>query len=161
MVGDTHLIEQITRFITENFGGAYDVYDISLRRLQRRIVLTIAIDAAHGVGIDDCEKVSRALSKHLDTTDPIPGRYLLEVSSPGAERLLKRHVDFERSVGRLVRWRIKAPGAEHGKEVFQARLHEVLSDRVRVSAAEGIQELLLDDVSEARTILEFPRKARG
>ena len=57
------------------------------------------IDAARGVGIDDCARVSRAISPLLDASDPITGAYNLEVSSPGFDRLLERQEDFMRFAG--------------------------------------------------------------
>lgn len=158
---DEALQERIAGFVSEQFAGAYDIYDINLRRDHRRLVLTVTIDAAQPIGIEDCEKVSRALSQWLDAHDPIPGRYVLEVSSPGVERVLRRPVDFQRSVGRLVRWTLKPSSAGGPKEVFSARLQEVWPDRVRVAETAALRELPLDQVLEARTVLEFPRKRRG
>ena len=64
--------------------------------------LRVYIDKADGVGIDDCEAVSRELDVLLDETDPIPDSYVFEVSSAGAERALKRPGDFERFMGETV-----------------------------------------------------------
>ena len=61
--------------------------------------LRVFIDKEGGVSIDDCEAVSRALDPILDERDPVPGSYVFEVSSAGAERELKRPSDFERFMG--------------------------------------------------------------
>ena len=61
--------------------------------------LRVYIDKPEGVGIDDCEAVSRELDVLLDEADPIPDSYVFEVSSAGAERELKRPSDFERFMG--------------------------------------------------------------
>ena len=61
--------------------------------------LRVYIDRPEGVGIDDCEAVSRELDVLLDEADPIPDSYVFEVSSAGAERELKRPSDFEHFLG--------------------------------------------------------------
>lgn len=161
MDSQRELLAEIEAFVLSHFGGAYDIYEIRFERLQRRTVLAVAIDSAAGVGVDDCERVSRALSRFLDERDPIPGRYVLEVSSPGAERVLKRPVDFERNLGRLVRWTTRSGADGSEKKVFEARLHEIGAHSVRVVGTDGMCELPLGDVLEARVVLEFPRKGRG
>ena len=65
--------------------------------------LRVYIDKPEGVGIDDCEAVSRELDVLLDEADPIPDSYVFEVSSAGAERELKRPSDFVRFMGSQVR----------------------------------------------------------
>jgi len=63
-------------------------------------VLRVFVQSDQGVTIETCVQVSRALSDRLDQVDPIPGRYFLEVSSPGLERRLRGIADFEREVGK-------------------------------------------------------------
>ncbi|ACL21697.1 ribosome maturation factor RimP [Desulfitobacterium sp. LBE] len=65
--------------------------------------LRIYIDKEGGVDIDDCTNVSHLVSEVLDKHDPIAQAYMLEVSSPGLERPLKKDEDFERFTGKLVR----------------------------------------------------------
>jgi ribosome maturation factor RimP len=62
-----------------------------------------------GITIEDCEKVSRAMSDRLDETDPIPYQYLLEVSSPGLDRLLRLPEHFENAIGEAVEVHLYAP----------------------------------------------------
>ena len=65
-------------------------------------LLRLYIDAAQGISVDDCERVSRAVSELLDAADPIPGHYTLEVSSPGIERVLRTAQQFASYVGEQV-----------------------------------------------------------
>ena len=153
------VVEKVRRFVETTFTGKYDVYDVLFRAGKNRCTLEVKIDAAAGVNISDCEAVSRALSKHLDEVDLIHLPYNLEVSSPGAERRLLRPVDYERQVGRLVRWVLKAVN-DGPKEVFQARLQEFNPPAVRVSTEKEIREFPLERVDEARVVLEFPRKKK-
>src|SRR6478735_11160732 len=64
--------------------------------------LRVFIDSDNGVDIEDCGAVSEKLSEKMDAIDPIPHNYFLEVSSPGAERPLKKEKDFEKAIGKNV-----------------------------------------------------------
>ena len=68
--------------------------------------LRVYIDKQGGITIDDCELVSRVLSEQLDKDDFIEDSYILEVSSPGLGRPLKKEKDFERSIGKEVEVRL-------------------------------------------------------
>ena len=61
-----------------------------------RAVVRIFIDRPEGIGVEDCERVSREVSALLDVEDPIPHAYTLEVSSPGFDRVLRTRAHFER-----------------------------------------------------------------
>ncbi len=71
--------------------------------------LRLYIDKEGGVGIDDCERISRRLDPILDEADPIPESYVFEVGSAGAERELKRPSDFEQFMGSEVEIRLYQP----------------------------------------------------
>ena len=79
-----------------------EVWDVEYVREAGAWYLRVYIDKPGGVGIDDCEAVSRALDPVLDEADPVPGSYVFEVSSAWAERELKRPGDFERFIGEQV-----------------------------------------------------------
>ncbi len=71
--------------------------------------LRVYIDKEGGVSIDDCEAVSRPLSDALDEADPIPDSYTFEVSSAGADRVLKKPEHFQRFLGAEVEVRLYRP----------------------------------------------------
>jgi ribosome maturation factor RimP len=150
---------KVRSFVESSFDGRYEVYDLHFKSLNKRWVLQIFLDREEGISIQDCETVSRAVSRFLDEADLIHCRFTLEVSSPGVERKLKRPVDFQRHVGKLVRWVLK-PEGEKAKEVFQARLQEYSPEKILVLQAKGLREFALSQVEEAQTVFEFPKKAR-
>ena len=76
-----------------------EVWDVEYVKEAGQWFLRVYIDKAGGIGIDECERMSRELDPILDEADPIPGSYTFEVSSAGAERQLKRPSDFERFLG--------------------------------------------------------------
>lgn len=82
--------------------------------------LRVYIDKDGGVDIDDCSKVSELLSAKLDESDPIPQAYFLEVSSPGAERPLKKPEDLHKAVGKHVHITTYEP--INGDKVFEGKL---------------------------------------
>lgn len=154
------VLEKVRTFIESTFEGRYEIYDLQFKTIDKRLYLQIFLDSPDGIGIQDCEKVSRGLSVFLDEQDLIHRRYLLEVSSPGVERVFKRQVDFERHIGKLVKWTMK-PSGERGREVFKARLQVFSPERITVLAEEGQRDFPLEAVEQARAVLEFPRKTRG
>ena len=82
--------------------------------------LRVYIDKDGGVNIDDCEAVSRALEVKLDEKDPIEQAYILEVSSPGIDRPLKKDADFVKYQGEIIA--VKLYKAQDGSKQYQGRL---------------------------------------
>ncbi|MFO1407339.1 MAG: ribosome maturation factor RimP [Steroidobacteraceae bacterium] len=83
-------------------------------------LLRLYIDAGPGITLDDCERVSRAVSEVLDRDDPIAGEYTLEVSSPGLERPLRTAEQFGRYVGETVYVELAVP--QDGRRRYKGRL---------------------------------------
>ena len=79
-----------------------ELVDIQIKRQRNGHLLRIFIYKKSGVNLDDCENVSEQLSRVLEVDDIFPGRYVLEVSSPGLDRPLKTQKDFKRCIGELV-----------------------------------------------------------
>lgn len=145
----------VKAFVEDSF--PYEIFDITYKPVLGRMVLEVTIDSPDGVTVEDCEKVSRGLSDFLDEVDLIHRAFTLEVSSPGVERVFKRQVDYERHLGKMVRWTLfdEATGR---KEAFKARLQEFSPDRIVVRSEKGLREFPLTMVKEARAVLEFPPK---
>jgi ribosome maturation factor RimP len=86
-------------FLDEN---GFELVDIEYVKEGSNWFLRVYVDKDGGIDIDDCGRVSEYVSEKLDANDPIPGAYFLEVSSPGAERPLKKPADFVKAVGKHV-----------------------------------------------------------
>lgn len=82
--------------------------------------LRVYIDKDGGVTIDDCERVSRALEARLDEEDPIAQAYILEVSSPGLDRPLKKEADFVKYRGEIID--VKLYQQKNGSKQYQGKL---------------------------------------
>ena len=93
----TDKVTELAKPVVEEEGCS--LWDVEYVREAGSWFLRIFIDKDGGVGIDDCERISRRLDPILDEADPIPDSYVFEVGSAGAERELKRPGDFEQFMG--------------------------------------------------------------
>lgn len=96
--------------------------------------LRVYIDKDGGVGITDCEAISRKLDPILDEADPVPGSYLFEVGSAGAERELKRPSDFEQFIGSEVEVKLYQP--HEGRKTLVGTLDGYSDGNITVSGTE-------------------------
>jgi ribosome maturation factor RimP len=132
------------------------LYDAQWDARGRTPVLRLLIDKPEGVDLDDCARVSNAVSAVLDAYDPIEQAYELEVSSPGAERPLRSEEELRRALGRRVNVRLR-----HGEDeaILEGRLLEIAADDIVVEAREGRRlvpvRIARDDVIAARRALEI------
>jgi ribosome maturation factor RimP len=97
------LRERLTALIEPLVGRlGYELVELEYSAGRGSAVVRLFIDRPEGVGLEDCERVSREVSALLDVEDPIPTAYTLEVSSPGFDRLLRTQAHFARFVGSRV-----------------------------------------------------------
>jgi ribosome maturation factor RimP len=87
----------------------YELVELEQSSGRGSAVVRLFIDRPEGVGLEDCERVSREVSAVLDVEDPIPTAYTLEVSSPGFDRVLRTQAHFARFVGSRVLVELAAP----------------------------------------------------
>ena len=87
----------------------YELSDLEVKVGGKHGVVRVFIDKPDGIGLDDCEKVSLAVSALLDVEDPLPGHYDLEVSSPGLDRKLTKIEHFQRFEGETVKVQMRFP----------------------------------------------------
>lgn len=102
--------DELARLLEPTVAGlGYELTDLELRIGGQGGVIRLFIDKADGVGLADCENVSRQVSAVLDIEDPVPGHYVLEVSSPGLDRKLTKPAHFLRFLGHEVRVQMRFP----------------------------------------------------
>lgn len=110
--------------------------------------LCLYIDKPGGVTLADCETVSRDVSDLLDAYDPIPNRYILEVSSPGVERPLTKESDFRRFQGEMVKVYTGEP--VEGMKKINGKLHEVRNGCIVMLLEKGDQvEIPFSQITKA------------
>ncbi len=100
---------------------SYEIYDIEYEKEGPNWYLKVFMDKEGGFSINDCVAFSHALEEKLEEDDPIETAYILEVSSPGLDRPLKKDKDFKKNLGKLVDVKTFQPVEELGK-AFQATL---------------------------------------
>jgi|SRR5919198_4345620 ribosome maturation factor RimP len=146
-------IEEVVTPVLRDHG--LELVDIDWRQLRPRGILRLFVDKPGGVGIGDCERVSREIGDVLDAAAIIDASYDLEVSSPGLDRVLRKEREFRWAVGRRVRcW------LDGGREV-RGRLVAVESDRLVLEHDGERVDLPRAGVTKARLEADvpWPRKA--
>ncbi|MYS37633.1 ribosome maturation factor RimP [Streptomyces sp. KhCrAH-43] len=136
-----------------------ELEEIEVSRAGRRRVLRIVVDSDEGVELDACAELSRSISAKLDETDAMgEDEYVLEVSSPGADRPLTEHRHYVRNTGRLARLTLREGGE------LVARILGVDEDGLdlEVPGVKGrkptARRIAFDEIAKARVELEFNRK---
>jgi len=125
----------------------YELADIDAH-LGRRGLLRLFIDRQGGVTLDDCQRVSEQVGAFLDVEDPLPGSYVLEVSSPGFDRRLRTLAHFERFNGELARVELK--DARDGRRNLSGRLAGVEGGLVLLEVEGEMWRVPMNDIAVAR-----------
>jgi ribosome maturation factor RimP len=150
---DAKEIETLLTPLIEQEGG--ELVDLQWRREGHQWVLRLFLDKPKGITLDDCAYFSDRVGATLDEGEKISQSYVLEVSSPGLDRVIKKDKDFERFAGKPVKLRLKLP--ENGQRRFSGTLKGLNGGKVEVQvekdlkafAREAIDELRLDDSAAA------------
>mgnify|MGYP005825038649 FL=1 len=144
--------EQLLQPILDEHG--FELVDVEYVKEGSNWYLRSYIDKEGGITIDDCELVSRSLSDALDREDFIDDPYIMEVSSPGLGRPLKKEKDFQRSLGKDVEVRLYR-AVNHEKE-FAGVLTAYDEERVTLEMGEsGEQTFLRSDIALIRLAIDF------
>lgn len=126
----------------------YELVELEHSAGRSQAVLRLFIDRPAGVGIGDCERVSREVAALLDVEDPIPTAYTLEVSSPGFDRVLRTAAHFERFVGSRVFVELKAPRS--GRRRYTGVLQAVSGSGIELEVDRQKVEVPFGEIGKAR-----------
>ena len=160
------IVESVTKLaapLAEELG--YELVDVEYRKEGPDWVLRCFIDCETGVGINQCQRFSEALERLLDSADPIPGSYLLEVSSPGLERPLKKEGDFIRFTGNTIAVKLLQP--IDGQKNYTGILQEVLpghqpdSYRIVIANLDRITEIPREIIAKANLTADIFNPKKG
>jgi len=149
--------ERVVREIVEPVvkDAFLELFDLQLRRQGKRTHVILVLDKREGsVTLEECEQVSRDVEKRLDALDPIEGSYLLEVSSPGLDRLLRGPEDCRRFAGSMALFIVREP--LEGNYSPRGRLIGAESDAA-VLRLEGGKEARIpfSNVKSAKLVVEI------
>ncbi len=126
----------------------YELSDLQAKIGGQNGLLRLFIDKADGISLEDCEKVSLAVSALLDVEDPLQGQYNLEVSSPGADRTLTKLAHFERFTGETVKVQMRFP--IEGRRRFRGKLLSADEENIVVEVDGQSHTLSMATIDTAR-----------
>ena len=129
------------------------LWDVEYVREAGSWYLRLFIDKDGGVGIDDCERISRRLDPILDEADPIPESYVFEVGSAGAERELKRPSDFAQFMGAEVEVKLYKP--LEGRKAWVGELAGYDAGAVTLRIGEEERRFTAAEVAQVRLHVSF------
>jgi ribosome maturation factor RimP len=128
----------------------FELADLELNIGGRDGLVRVFIDKPEGVDLTDCELVSRQLSAILDVEDPLPGRYALEVSSPGLDRRLTKPAHFQRFTGETIQVKLRFP--VDGRRNFRGALQAADEEKIEVEVDGELHSLQIATIESARLI---------
>ena len=128
----------------------YRIWDVTYSKIGADYHLEITIDRDAGIGIDDCERVHRAIDPILDECDPIEGFYYLEVSSPGIERELRTEEHILACIGERVE--AKLFSAKDGRKSYEGRLLSFEDGKIVIDEDGNEATLLRTEISKLTTV---------
>lgn len=140
-------VEKIAEEILANTD--YELVDVEYVK-ERDWFLRVYIDKEGGIGLDDCQEVSGLLDEKLEELNIINDRYILEVSSPGLDRALKKEKDFKREMGKLVD--ITLYKAIDGEKMITGKLTGYTKDIITINET---REIALKDIALVRLHIDF------
>ncbi|MFE4074042.1 ribosome maturation factor RimP [Peribacillus sp. YIM B13477] len=151
----TEVVEELALPILEEL--QLELVEVEYVKEGKSWFLRVYIDKETGVDIDDCGNVSEKLSEKLDEVDPIPQNYFLEVSSPGAERPLKKEKDFLNAIGKNVYIKTYEPILD--EKEFEGTLTsfdgEEVTIEVRIKTRKKTIVIPFEKVAKARLAITF------
>ncbi|MBP9726536.1 MAG: ribosome maturation factor RimP [Gammaproteobacteria bacterium] len=144
-------VEALIKIVAPVVSGlGYEFWGCELLSAGNSQKLRIYIDNQKGIDVEDCATVSRQVSAVLDVEDPIPGEYVLEVSSPGIDRPLFYIEQYQQYIGENIKLRLKVPQA--GRRNFSGRLKAVEGHRISMVLEDQEVTLECDNIGRAKLV---------
>jgi len=140
-------LEESIKLAVESLGAK--LYDIVSAKEHDRNIFRVLVTTPNGISLDKCAEISRMISPILDVNEPMGGEYVLEVSSPGIERKLRKKEHFISSVGEKVK--IK----NFAMEIYKGELIFADNEKIIVKTEFGDDEIAYDSILAAATYFEW------
>lgn len=150
-------VTEIAEPVAEELG--YELVDVEYVKEGKNWFLRMYIDQPGGVDLDDCTTFSERMSELLDSKDPdpIPHAYYLEVSSPGAEKPLKKEEDFQKAVGEYIH--VSLYQQIDSQNTFEGTLKELTEDElvleIRIKTRKKDLTIPRSNIAKARLAIQF------
>ena len=130
-----------------------ELVDIEYKKISKNWILRIFIDKDQGVTVNDCQKLSREIKDLIEINELIANHYILEVSSPGLDRPLKREADFLRNKGKRVR--IKTYSPINNNKTNAGTVRNCSNNTLFLEDKKNVLEISLNNIAKATLIIEF------
>lgn len=134
-------------------GLGYEFVGLEYAGNPKQSVLRIYIDSDEGVGLSDCEYVSREAAAMLDVEDPISGQYNLEISSPGLDRPLFTPDQYERYSGKEIKVTLFAP--ENGRRKFKGAIVRLDGEQLVMQVDGEEVQIRFENIAKARLVPDY------
>lgn len=145
--------EKVNNLLQDTINSlGYSIYDVEYIKEGKDFYLRIYIDKETGIDLNDCEKVSNAISDMLDKADLIKEQYFLEVSSPGIERILRKDKHLSENIGKIVEVKLFKP-IEKQKQ-YVGELIEFDAEKVRIKV-EDVISIDRKNIAQIKTIYNW------
>lgn len=145
--------EQLDQLINSVVTGlGFQVWGYEYRPHSESALLRIFIEKEGGISIDNCTQVSRQIGAALDVDDLIPVAYILEVSSPGVDRVLFTPEQYQGYIGNLAKIRTRTP--IEGRRNFRGTIEGVTDTHVSVAVDQETFEIPFDVVDRTRLVMD-------
>ena len=143
-------IESLTSETINNLG--YQLYDVEYIKEGKDYFLRIYIDSKKGIDLDDCEKVSNAITELLDKEDYIKEQYFLEVSSPGVERVLRKEKHLKDNLETEVQIKLFKP--LDGQKQYKGILKDFNDEYITIFNNEEVK-IDRKNISQIKTVFNW------
>jgi len=143
-------LNDLIKTTTEGLG--FQLWGYEYRPHSESALLRIFIEKESGISIEDCSKVSKQVGAALDVEDLIPVAYILEVSSPGIDRVLFSQEQYQRYIGQAAKIRTRTPINE--RRNFRGHLDKVTDTHVSIIVDKETHEIPFDLIDRTRLVME-------
>lgn len=144
-------VAEVATEICQELG--YELVDVEFKKGAKHNLISIFIYKEDGIGLDDCESVSRKIDEILDKDEDLTDPYYLEVSSPGLDRPIKTKDDYRRNLGKEVEVKLYAP--IDGKKNFEGFLTSYDDENVLIKIDDAEMTFKQKDISMMRQVIKF------
>ena len=146
-----HAVNELVKPVTRE--NSVELVDVNFKKIGKTWILRVFIDKSQGVTVDNCQQISRQIEDLIEVHELIAVPYVLEVSSPGLDRLLKKERDFLRNKGKRIQIKTFLP--INNKKQFSGTIRNFMKETLFLEDKDDILKIELGKIAQAKLIIEF------